>query len=267
MVFDLKPEEDVYWCSADVGWITGHSYIVYGPLANGCTSVMFEGAPDYPDKDVWWSIVERYGVSLFYTAPTAIRACMKWGEEFPARHDRPRCGCSGRSASRSTRRRGCGTSKVSGRALPIVDTWWQTETGAIMITPLPGITATKPGSADDAAAGRRGRVVDEDGDEVGPTQGCSSDAAWPGMLRTLYEDDDRSSRRTSRVRARLPVGDAARATSDGYGSSGASTTSSTSPGTAVDRRVGVGDRLAPRWPRPPSSASSTRTPARRSSRS
>jgi acetyl-CoA synthetase len=109
VVFDLKPEEDVFWCSADVGWITGHSYIVYGPLANGTTSVMFEGAPDYPDKDIWGEIVERYGVSLFYTAPTAIRACMKWGKEYPRSTTCPRCGCSGRSASRSTRRPGSGT--------------------------------------------------------------------------------------------------------------------------------------------------------------
>ena len=112
VVFDLKPEEDVYWCSADVGWVTGHSYIVYGPLANGCTSVMYEGAPDYPDKDIWWEIVERYKVTIFYTAPTAIRACMKWGAEYPEQA-RPvaRCGCSARSASRSTRRPGSGTTR------------------------------------------------------------------------------------------------------------------------------------------------------------
>ena len=112
-VFDLKPEDDVYWCSADVGWITGHSYIVYGPLANGATSVMYEGAPDYPAKDIWWELCERYSVTIFYTAPTAIRACMKWGAEYPEKHDLSSCACSARSASRSTRRPGSGTGRSS----------------------------------------------------------------------------------------------------------------------------------------------------------
>ena len=117
MVFDLKPDEDVYWCSADVGWVTGHSYIVYGPLLNGATSVMYEGAPDYPHKGIWWELCERYGVTIFYTAPTAIRACMKWGAEHPGEaRSRPTCGCWGRSASRSTRRPGCGTARSSAAA-------------------------------------------------------------------------------------------------------------------------------------------------------
>ena len=138
-VFDLK-DDDVYWCTADIGWVTGHSYVVYGPLANGATVVMYEGAPDWPQKDRFWEIIERYGVTIFYTAPTAIRAFMRWGTEWPAQaRPRARCGCSARSASRSIRKRGCGTTSTSARGrCPIVDTWWQTETGAIMITPLPG---------------------------------------------------------------------------------------------------------------------------------
>src|SRR5918994_879025 len=147
-VFDLKPEEDVYWCSADVGWITGHSYIVYGPLMNGVTSVMYEGAPDYPDKDIWWELCDRYGVTVFYTAPTAIRACMKWGAEYPWRHDLSKLRLLGRVGARINPKAWIWYHKViGGERCPIVDTWWQTETGHIMITPLPGITATKPGSA------------------------------------------------------------------------------------------------------------------------
>ena len=138
-VFDLKPEEDVYWCAADVGWVTGHSYIVYGPLANGATSVMYEGAPDYPDKDIWWEIVERYKVTIFYCAPTAIRACMKWGVEHPEKHDLSSLRLLGTVGEPINPKAWLWYYKViGGERCPIVDTWWQTETGAIMITTLPG---------------------------------------------------------------------------------------------------------------------------------
>ncbi len=193
-VFDLKPEDDVYWCSADVGWITGHSYIVYGPLANGATSVMYEGAPDYPDKDVWWALCERYGVTIFYTAPTAIRACMKWGEQYPGRHDLSSMRLLGSVGEPINPKAWVWYHHViGGERCPIVDTWWQTETGNIMITPLPGITHTKPGSATTPFPGVDARVVGEDGEEVErDTQGLLSlQQPWPGMLRTLYGDDDR----------------------------------------------------------------------------
>ena len=147
-VFDLKPESDVYWCAADVGWVTGHSYIVYGPLCNGATSVMWEGAPDYPHKGIWWEIVERYGVSILYCAPTAIRACIKWGAQWPNQHDLSSLRLLGSVGEPINPKAWLWYHKVIGaERCPIVDTWWQTETGAIMITPLPGITATKPGSA------------------------------------------------------------------------------------------------------------------------
>jgi acetyl-CoA synthetase len=148
MVFDLEPERDVFWCSADVGWITGHSHIVYGPMSNGATSVMFEGAPDYPDKDAWWDVIERYKVTIFYTALTAIRAAMKWGADYPARHDLSSLRLLGSVGEPSNPKAWLWYYEViGGERCPIVDTWWQTETGAIMISPLPGITAAKPGSA------------------------------------------------------------------------------------------------------------------------
>ena len=151
-VFDLR-DDDVYWCTADIGWVTGHSYVVYGPLANGATVLMYEGAPDWPEKDRFWQLIERYGVTIFYTAPTAIRAFMKWGTEWPAGAISAACGCSDRSASRSIPKRGCGTTSTSAAAaVPIVDTWWQTETGHILITPLPGLTPLKPGSATQAVS-------------------------------------------------------------------------------------------------------------------
>jgi len=193
-VFDLKPESDVFWCSADVGWVTGHSYIVYGPLLNGVTSVMYEGAPDYPDKDVWWDLVQRYGVTIFYTAPTAIRACMKWGAEHPAKHDLSSLRLLGSVGEPINPKAWLWYHRVIGGGnCPIVDTWWQTETGAILITPLPGITSTKPGSATRPFPGIEARVVDNDGGEVDrDTQGLLTlRRPWPGMLRTLYRDDDR----------------------------------------------------------------------------
>ncbi|HUR84415.1 MAG TPA: acetate--CoA ligase [Solirubrobacteraceae bacterium] len=193
-VFDLKPDKDVYWCSADVGWVTGHSYIVYGPLCNGATSVMYEGAPDYPDKDIWWALCERYGVTIFYTAPTAIRACMKWGEAYPGRHDLSALRLLGSVGEPINPKAWVWYHLViGGERCPIVDTWWQTETGNIMITPLPGITHTKPGSATIPFPGVDAAVLDEGGEEVPrDTQGLLAlRRPWPGMLRTLYNDDDR----------------------------------------------------------------------------
>jgi acetyl-CoA synthetase len=161
-VFDLKPESDVYWCAADVGWVTGHSYIVYGPLANGATSVMWEGAPDYPDKGVWWELVARYGVSILYCAPTAIRACIKWGAEWPGKHDLSTLRLLGTVGEPINPKAWLWYHQViGGGRCPIVDTWWQTGTGAIMITPLPGITATKPGSATRPFPGVFAEVLDE----------------------------------------------------------------------------------------------------------
>jgi acetyl-CoA synthetase len=219
-VFDLKPEEDVYWCAADVGWVTGHSYIVYGPLANGATSVMFEGAPDYPDKDVWWEIAERYGVTILYTAPTAIRACMKWGPEYPGRHDLSSLRLLGSVGEPINPKAWLWYHKViGGERCPIVDTWWQTETGQIMISPLPGITATKPGSATLPLPGVDATVFDESGEPVEEREGLLVlRRPWPGMLRTLYREEERFVETYfSRFgRETYLVGDAARRDEDGY---------------------------------------------------
>jgi acetyl-CoA synthetase len=193
-VFDLDPERDVYFCSADVGWITGHSYIVYGPLCNGATSVMYEGAPDYPHKGIWWELCERYGVSIFYTAPTAIRACMKWGAEHPNGHDLSSLRLLGTVGEPINPKAWLWYHVVIGRErCPIVDTWWQTETGQIMISPVPGLTETKPGSATFPLPGVVADVVDETtGESVEQGQGLLVlKRPWPGMLRTLYGDDER----------------------------------------------------------------------------
>ena len=193
-VFDLDPERDVFFCSADVGWVTGHSYIVYGPLANGATSVMYEGAPDYPDKGIWWELVERYGVTIFYTAPTAIRACMKWGAEHPNAHDLSSLRLLGTVGEPINPKAWLWYHVVIGRErCPIVDTWWQTETGQIMISPLPGLTETKPGSATFPLPGVLADVVDETtGESIEQGQGLLVlKRPWPGMLRTLYGDDER----------------------------------------------------------------------------
>jgi len=192
-VFDVKPESDVFWCSADVGWVTGHSYIVYGPLMNGLTSVMYEGAPDYPDKDIWWELCERYGVTIFYTAPTAIRACMKWGSDYPAKHDLSRIRLLGTVGEPINPKAWLWYWKViGGERSPVVDTWWQTETGHIMITTLPGAQYAKPGSAGKPLPGIEVSVVDQEGNDTGTEQGLLSiRKPWPGMLRTLYKDDDR----------------------------------------------------------------------------
>jgi acetyl-CoA synthetase len=219
-VFDLKPEVDVYWCAADVGWVTGHSYIVYGPLANGATSVMYEGAPDYPDRDIWWELIERYGVTIFYTAPTAIRACMKWGIEHPGRHDLTSLRLLGSVGEPINPKAWLWYHKViGGERCPIVDTWWQTETGHIMISPLPGITATKPGSATQPLPGIDTAVFDEAGEPVEGGEGLLVlRRPWPGMLRTLYRERERFIETYfSRFgRETYLVGDAARRDEDGY---------------------------------------------------
>jgi len=189
-IFDLK-ENDVYWCTADIGWITGHSYIIYGPLANGATTVMYEGGPDYPNKDRFWEIVEKYGVNIFYTAPTAIRAFMKWGTQWPESRDLSSLRLLGTVGEPINPEAWMWYHKfIGGERCPIVDTWWQTETGQIMISPLPGLTKTTPGTATVPFPGIEVDVVDE--------QGNSSDAGylivkspWPAMLRTVYGDPER----------------------------------------------------------------------------
>jgi acetyl-CoA synthetase len=219
-VFDLKPDDDVFWCSADVGWVTGHSYIVYGPLLNGATSVMWEGAPDYPDKDIWWELCERYGVSIFYTAPTAIRACMKWGVEHPQKHDLSALRLLGTVGEPINPKAWLWYWKViGGERCPIVDTWWQTETGHILISPLPGITPAKPASATKPLPGIEPAVVDEDGNEVEGDQGLLViKRPWPGMLRTLFKDEDRFKETYFDKFGETTyfVGDAARKDEDGY---------------------------------------------------
>jgi acetyl-CoA synthetase len=220
VVFDLKPESDVFWCSADVGWVTGHSYIVYGPLANGCTSVMYEGAPDYPDKDIWWELIERYGVTTFYTAPTAIRACMKWGAQYPEKHDLSSLRLLGSVGEPINPKAWLWYYKViGGERCPIVDTWWQTETGAIMITTLPGVQKMKPGSAGTPLPGIEAAVVDEQGEDAGTEQGfLTLRKPWPSMLRTLYKEDDRfiETYWAKYGKDVYFVGDAARRDEDGY---------------------------------------------------
>jgi acetyl-CoA synthetase len=193
-VFDLKPESDVYWCAADVGWVTGHSYIVYGPLCNGATSVMWEGAPDHPHKGIWWELVERYGVSILYCAPTAIRACIKWGARWPNKYDLESLRLLGSVGEPINPKAWLWYHKViGGERCPIVDTWWQTETGAIMITPLPGITATKPGSATRPFPGVAAEVRQEStGEPLREGQGLLVlTQPWPSMLRTLYREQER----------------------------------------------------------------------------
>jgi acetyl-CoA synthetase len=220
-VFDLKAESDVYWCAADVGWITGHSYIVYGPLANGATSVMWEGAPDYPHKGIWWELVEKYKVTLLYCAPTAIRAFMKWGTEHIEKFDLGSLRLLGSVGEPINPKAWLWYHHViGGGRCPIVDTWWQTETGAIMITPLPGIVATKPGSATRPFPGIAAEVVDErDGEPLGDGQGLLVlTRPWPSMLRTLYKEDDRfvETYFSKFGNETYLVGDAARKDKDGY---------------------------------------------------
>ena len=191
-VFDLR-EEDVYWCTADIGWVTGHSYIVYGPLANGATCVLYEGAPDWPEKDRFWAICERYGVTVFYTAPTAIRAFMKWGSQYPAKYDLSSLRLLGSVGEPINPEAWMWYQEHIGRGrCPIVDTWWQTETGAIMISPLPGITATKPGSATVPFPGISAALLDAEANEIPEGGGLLAiTRPWPAMLRTIWGDDRR----------------------------------------------------------------------------
>ena len=193
-VHDVKVDADVYWCAADVGWITGHSYIVYGPLANGTTSVLYEGTPDFPDKDRWWSIIARYGVTILYTAPTAIRAHMKWGQEYAERHDLSSLRLLGTVGEPINPEAWMWYREhIGGDRAPIVDTWWQTETGMALLTPLPGVTVTKPGSATQPFPGVDAAIVNEAGEEV-PLGGGGYlvlRRPWPGMLRGIWRDHER----------------------------------------------------------------------------
>ncbi len=218
-VFDLKPD-DVYWCAADIGWVTGHSYIVYGPLANGATGVMYEGAPNFPDFDRLWQIIDEYKVSIFYTAPTAIRAFMKWGDQYPAAHDLSSLRLLGTVGEPINPEAWMWYQEhIGGERCPIVDTWWQTETGGIMITPLPGAVATKPGSATRPFPGLLANVVDENGEEV-PLGGGGYlvlERPWPSMLRTIYGDDQRYvDTYWSRFPGMYFPGDGAKRDEDGY---------------------------------------------------
>jgi acetyl-CoA synthetase len=193
-VFDLKPESDVYWCTADVGWITGHSYVVYGPLINGATQVMYEGTPDTPHKGRMFEIIEKYGVTILYTAPTLIRTWMKWGDEFPQAHNLSSLRLLGSVGEPINPEAWMWYREViGGNRCPIVDTWWQTETGAIMISPLPGVTATKPGSAMTALPGISAKVVDDNGVAVPKGHGgyLILDKPWPSMLRGVWGEDER----------------------------------------------------------------------------
>jgi acetyl-CoA synthetase len=191
-VFDLK-EDDVYWCTADIGWVTGHSYVVYGPLANGATVVMYEGAPDWPQKDRLWEIIERYGVTIFYTAPTAIRAFMKWGVDWPKRRDISSLRLLGSVGEPINPEAWIWYHQnIGGERCPIVDTWWQTETGMIMITPLPGVTPLKPGSATKPFPGVKAEIRMQSGEAVTVGGGLLAlTRPWPAMLRGIYGDPDR----------------------------------------------------------------------------
>jgi acetyl-CoA synthetase len=218
-VFDIK-EEDVYWCTADIGWVTGHSYIVYGPLANGTTTVMYEGTPDFPDRGRFWQLVDKYAVSIFYTAPTAIRTFMRWGTEFPAKYKLSSLRLIGTVGEPINPEAWIWYNETIGHSrCPIVDTWWQTETGSIMISPLPGITATKPGSATHPLPGIAAEVVDADGNPVGPGGGgyLVLTKPWPSMLRTVYGDPDRYVQNYwSRYQGKYFTGDGCKLDEDGY---------------------------------------------------
>ena len=217
-VFDLK-ESDLFWCTADVGWVTGHSYVVYGPLANGATVLMYEGAPDWPERDRFWKIIARYGVTIFYTAPTAIRAFMKWGEQLPARHDLSTIRLLGTVGEPINPEAWIWYQQhIGGGRCPIVDTWWQTETGGIMITPLPGVVTTKPGSATIPFPGISAQLVDQKGVPLPQGGGLLVlTEPWPGMLRTIYGDDERY-RQTywSKFGDKYFAGDGAKLDEDGY---------------------------------------------------
>ncbi|MFW5876840.1 MAG: acetate--CoA ligase [Myxococcota bacterium] len=218
-VFDLR-DEDVYWCTADVGWVTGHSYIVYGPLAAGATALMYEGAPNHPDPGRFWDMIDRHGVTLFYTAPTAIRAFVKWGEQYPNRHDLSSLRLLGTVGEPINPEAWMWYRRVIGNnACPIIDTWWQTETGAIMMSPLPGAIAAKPGSCTLPFFGISPKILREDGTEAAPNEGglLVIDKPWPSMLRTVWGDDERfKDQYFSRFEGIYFTGDGARRDEDGY---------------------------------------------------
>ena len=218
-VFDIKPETDVYWCTADVGWITGHSYITYGPLANGATQLIYEGTPDTPHKGRWWEIIAKYGVTILYTAPTAIRTFMKWGDEFPAAHDLSSLRLLGSVGEPINPEAWMWyRENIGGSKCPIVDTWWQTETGGIMISPLPGVTATKPGSAMGPLPGIRAEILDDAAVPVGLGGGgyLVLTEPWPGMLRGIWGDLERFKETYwSRFEGQYFAGDGAKWDTDG----------------------------------------------------
>jgi acetyl-CoA synthetase len=219
LIFDIKPDEDVFWTAADIGWVTGHSYIVYGPLANATTSVMYEGTPDTPARDRWWQIIEKYKVNILYTAPTTIRTFMKWGEDLPAGHDLSSLRLLGSVGEPINPEAWMWYRTHIGRDnCPIVDTWWQTETGGILITPLPGITATKPGAAMTPFPGISADIIDNDGRSVGNDEGgyLVITEPWPGMLRGIYGDPERYKETYwSRFPGRYFAGDGAKLDQDG----------------------------------------------------
>ena len=219
LVFDIKPDEDIWWCAADIGWVTGHTYIVYGPLANQATSVMYEGTPDFPDKDRLWAIAAKYGATQLYTAPTAIRTFMKWGEEYPRRHDLSSLRLLGTVGEPINPEAWMWYQEhIGGGRAPIVDTWWQTETGSIMISPLPGIVATKPGSATRPMPGITAEVVDDGGRPVAEGGGyLVIRGPWPSMLRSVWGDDQRYlDTYWSRFEGLYFPGDGAKLDEDGY---------------------------------------------------
>jgi acetyl-CoA synthetase len=218
-IFDLK-DEDIYWCTADIGWVTGHSYVVYGPLSNGATALMYEGAPNWPEPDRFWDIIERHKVNTLYTAPTAIRAFIKWGEQWPLKHDLSSLRLLGTVGEPINPEAWMWYHRVIGRErCPIVDTWWQTETGAIMITPLPGATPTKPGSGTKPFPGIDADIMTRDGKSVGANEGgyLVVKKPWPSMLRTIYGDDQRYQQQYwSQIPGIYFAGDGARKDEDGY---------------------------------------------------
>jgi acetyl-CoA synthetase len=219
-VFDLK-DDDIYWCTADIGWVTGHSYIVYGPMANGATVVMYEGAPDYPDKDRFWDIIERHKVTILYTAPTSIRTFMKWGTEYPEKHDLSSLRLLGTVGEPINPEAWVWYNENIGHGnSPIVDTWWQTETGAILITPLPGLTTTIPGSATVPFPGIAASIVDENGNDIEPGKAAGYlclNRPWPAMFRTIFNDPDRYVQTYwSRFPGRYFTGDGAKQFDNGY---------------------------------------------------
>jgi acetyl-CoA synthetase len=220
LVFDLHPDTDVYWCAADIGWVTGHSYIVYGPLANHATSILYEGAPNFPDKDRWWEIIEKYKVTILYTAPTAIRTFMKWGTDWPEKHDMSSLRLLGSVGEPINPEAWVWyQTNIGGGRCPVVDTWWQTETGMIMITPLPGAIATKPGSATFPFPGVDADIVDNDGNSVGIPGGgyLVLQKPWPAMLRGIYGDPERYKETYwSRFEGKYFAGDGAKRDEDGY---------------------------------------------------